>query len=491
MHRLLRLAPIGFLAAGVLSAQTPHLGSLRFPTSATGRAQDEFVNGVLYLHSFEYASALAAFRRAEQLDPGFAMAYWGEAMTYTHPVWNEQDTAAAGAALRRLGPTPAARAAKAPTARERAYLAAIETLYSTGSKASRDSAYGRAMEKLAAAYPTDAEAQAFYALALLGLSQGARDVPTYMRAGAIAESLFAALPNHPGAAHYVIHAFDDPVHAPLGLRAARAYSTIAPDAAHAQHMTSHIFLALGMWNETAHANEIATAATHDSAGKWTRGSCGHYGEWLQYAYLQMDRARDAQQLLDECREQTAAAPVPRRRTSLALMRAVQIIDGQEWNGAAARLALDTARQSPVAHRVIAFANGYAAIKRGDTALARASLRAMTPRGSTPGTSRVEDDGYGEICRLELEALLGLDPAKPAAAIAALTRAAAIEDSLPVDFGPPLDIKPPRELLGEVLLQLGRPAEARVELERQLARTPKRALTEAALKQAMARVASRQ
>ena len=177
---------IALLVACPLTAQAqppkPHLGSIAFPTSAAQSAQDAFLEGVLYLHSFEYASAERAFRRAQQLEPGFAMAHWGEAMTYTHPVWNEQDLSSARSALERLGATPEARRARAPTPREQGYLEAVELLYGPGSKPKRDTLYAEAMERLVRGHPEDLEAKAFYALALLGLNQGVRDTVTYLRA---------------------------------------------------------------------------------------------------------------------------------------------------------------------------------------------------------------------------------------------------------------------------------------------------------------------
>ena len=264
----------------LLSAQRPRLGTIDFPTSGAPAAQAQFTRGVLLLHSFEYQDAAQAFRAAQRIDPAFALAYWGEALTYTHPVWNEQDGNAARAALLRLGPTPAARRAKALTPREQAYLDAVEILYGEGSKPARDTAYSLAMERLVARFPADREAKVFYALSLLGLNQGVRDTATYLRAAAIVQPVFQANPNHPRAAHVLIHAYDDPIHASLGLAAARAYSKIAPDAAHAQHMTTHIFLALGMWDEVVSQNEIA--AGPDRAA-WAPH---HYTEWLGYGYLQ-------------------------------------------------------------------------------------------------------------------------------------------------------------------------------------------------------------
>ena len=489
MRRLARPLFVASFAAlsTSLPAQAPKLGAIDFPTSARGDAQREFVVGVLYLHSFEYASAAAAFRRAQQLDSSFVLAYWGEAMTHTHPVWNEQDTAAARQVLRRLAPTREARAAKAPTARERAYLDAVEILYGEGSKAARDTAYAEAMQRLTASFPDDLETKAFYALALLGLSQGLRDVPTYMRAGAIANEVFEANPRHPGGAHYVIHAFDDPVHAPLGLHAARAYSAIAPDAAHAQHMTSHIFVAMGMWDETTRANEVATRAVRDSAKGWVRRSCGHYGEWLQYAYFQQGRPGAAAQLFEECRVQAIASRSARMRASLAGMRAAQIVESEQWEGTVAKLAVDTAELHDFARVFLDFGTGYAAAKRGDWGVVRGALGALVAHSAaTPPDSR----GYAMIMKRELDALVALAAKRNDDAVAELRRAIAVEDSLPVDFGPPIDVKPPRELLGETLLQLGRGAEARRELQLQLSRTPGRARTLLALARAALAVGDR-
>ncbi|MBI3790767.1 MAG: hypothetical protein HY275_07795, partial [Gemmatimonadetes bacterium] len=256
------------------------LGTLTFPNSGAAAAQPAFIRGMLLLHSFEYDDAAASFREAQRRDPRFALAYWGEALTHTHQVWNQQDADSARAVLRKLAPTATARRALARTPREQGYLDAVEVLYGEGSKAHRDTAYAEAMAQLSRAYPDDDEAAVLHATALFGLTQGVRDVPLYMRAGAIAQAVFRHNPQHPGAAHMVIHAFDDPTHAPLGLYAARAYSTIAPGAMHAQHMTTHIFLALGLWDDVVKQNIVA--AGPDSS-RWRPG---HYTSWLHYAYLQ-------------------------------------------------------------------------------------------------------------------------------------------------------------------------------------------------------------
>ena len=244
-------------AAQQASTQTiSGLGTANFPTSThSPEAQTNFIRGLLLLHVFEYDDAAKAFQSAQKIDPTFAMAYWGEAMTHNHPVWNELDVPAGQAALNKLAPNPEARAALTTDPRQRAYLAAVEILYTgKGTKPERDALYATAMQKLAEAYPSDDEAQLFYSLALLGRSEGVRDVPVYLQAAAIAKAAYERNPDHPGAAHYWIHGMDDPDHATGALVAANALSRIAPDAGHAQHMCSHIFMALGMWDAVVEAN---------------------------------------------------------------------------------------------------------------------------------------------------------------------------------------------------------------------------------------------
>jgi hypothetical protein len=215
-----------FACAAVLTgglrahAAEPALGKVDFPTSGAAAAQTLFLHGVLLLHSFEYDDAREQFQAAEKSDPGFAMAYWGEAMTFNHPIWMQQDRDAAIGALARLGRTPAERAAKAPTQREKDYLHAVEVLYGDGEKNARDVAYAEEMGRLSEKYPKDDEAAAFHALALLGTSHGGRDFAVYMRAAGILEQIYQRKPEHPGVVHYLIHCYDDPIHAPLGLRPA-------------------------------------------------------------------------------------------------------------------------------------------------------------------------------------------------------------------------------------------------------------------------------
>jgi tetratricopeptide (TPR) repeat protein len=251
-------------ASASLSAQNPSqvLGRISFPTSGSPAAQPSFVRGVLLLHSFEYDDAIAAFKDAQRIDPAFAMAYWGEAMCYNQTLWYNENLEKARAVLARLAPTRAARQAKAPSPREKGYLDAVERLFGEGAKAARDRAYADRMGELSRQFPDDDEAAAFYALSLLAtIPSGQRDTTISLKAGGIAAAILKKNPEHPGAAHYALHAFDDGEHAAMGLEAARIYARIAPASSHARHMPSHVFLPLGMWDEAAASDESAFAAS--------------------------------------------------------------------------------------------------------------------------------------------------------------------------------------------------------------------------------------
>src|SRR5712691_10923532 len=414
----------GVLLTGRAMAQGD-VGVVAFLNSGAPAAQQPFLHGLAQLHNFEYSDAAEDFRKAEEIDPGFAMAFWGEAMTKNHAIWHEQDLAAAREVLHRLGLSPEARLAKANTQREKDYIGAIEILYGEGSKRERDFKYADAMEKLHQKYPDDPDAAAFYALALLGTAQEGRDIPTYLRAAAILEDVFYAYPQHPGAAHYLIHSFDDPVHAVLGLGAARAYSKIAPNAAHAQHMTSHIFLALGMWDETVRANEVAMAIVNRTrqAKGMSLFACGHYNFWLEYGYLQQGRFRDAKRVLEGCRAQAGRPgmaehghgkidPDNSAVGSFVQMRTRYLLDTEEWSGEVKGFGVDLTGAA-VQQFNYEFASGFAAALRGELVSAEANLRnldeekpkleAVFDKAGTPAGHWVRK--VPEIQRQQLHALI--------------------------------------------------------------------------------------
>ena len=469
MNRAARVALAALVFAGPvhLAAQQDRLGTLSFPNSGAAAAQPDFIRGVLLLHSFEYDDARAAFRAAEAKDAGFAMAYWGDALTWTHGLWNEQEPDSARAALARLAPTSSARAAAAPTPRERAYLAAVEALYGEGSKARRDTAYVRALAGVVRDYPDDDDAKLFYALALMSQSQAVRNVPAYMQAGVIALEVFARQPDHPGAAHYVIHAFDDPAHAPLGLPAARAYAGIAPGADHAQHMTTHIFLALGMWPETVAQNAVASGP---DSSKW---QAGHYTYWMHYGLLQQGRFDEAARLLDRLHVQMPAESRAPRRAYLANARGQQVLNAERWDDPSLRWEIALADAGAVPRAMNAFTRGYAALQRGDRGAAKRALTDIdalrdVPPGTLGGLPQMP-----AVLADELRAALLRADGRKADAEQLLRRAGDQAAALPAEFGPPDLVKPPQELLGEWLLADGRIADARAAFARALELWPGR------------------
>jgi tetratricopeptide (TPR) repeat protein len=420
-------------------------------------------------------------------------------MTYNHGIWNQLDVDAGRKALAKLGPTPAARAAKAPTPREKAYLAAVEILYAdSDTKPARDARYDEAMERLAKAWPDDNNAQLFHALALMGRSEGVRDIPAYLRAGAISKRVFRLNPQDPGAAHYWIHAMDDPAHAAGALEPARALSKISPAAAHAQHMTSHIFMALGLWDDVAKANEVAMHVMNVPAKAEGRPltTCDHYTQWLEYAYYQQGRFRDAEKTLQACQQSVKPSVVwasshagqlaemhstpamfgQMLNESLMQMRAIAVVESGDGNGFAAHTAVDTTGMGSDAGWND-FTDGYAAIERHDLPAVQRSLSAIsTLHAASQAAGDKQTSSYLAILQDDLAGLLAVEQGKLDSGVESIRRAALNYEALPFDFGPPVPIKPPHELLGEQLLKQGKAGAARVAFETALKSAPRRTLS---------------
>ncbi len=306
---------------------------------------------MLLLHSFEFDDAAEAFAEARKADPAFAMAYWGEALTHTHPLWRYRNREAGLKVLDALAPTPEARQAKAPTPREKAYLRAVDALYAEADNVAALRAYEQAMARVAREFPKDDEAQTLHAIAILATNVERRDFAVDMKAAAIVEDVFLRNPEHPGVLHYMIHAYDNPMHAPLGLRAAHRYAKIASGAAHALHMTSHIFLASGMWDDAVASNEASWAA---SAARLKAKSLGvdangfHAYLWLAYAYLQQGRYADARQVVDRTFALARESGSPRTAVHYMLARAAFIVETRRTENLPP--ALDAKSVAPVATR---------------------------------------------------------------------------------------------------------------------------------------------
>jgi len=476
------------------------LGSLDFPTSsASAPARTAFLRGMLLLHVFEYPDAELAFQQAESLDPGFALAYWGEAMCATHPVWDQQDMGRGRAALAKLGPTPEARAAKAPTARERAYLQMAELLYGEGDKISRDQKVEQAFGRLAAEWPTDDEAKLFHSLWLLGLGQGERQAGPFAQAAEIARAAYRRNPDHPGAAHYWIHGMDDPEHAAGALEAAGTLARIAPDAGHAQHMTAHIFMALGRWADVVSANVNAdrvVRAQLKARGKPDYG-CGHYAEWLEYAYFQQGRERDAMRVLDDCLQtapnaiawsqahpdqpvgsaRTPALFKARLDTSIVEMRGMAMVESRAQRAAAASRSIDLSDVGSMRGWAV-FARGLQRAGDGDVAQARRHLAALELVQADARADRdVEPKTNAQLTVMHdmLAAAIAQAAGDRAGARRLLDAADNAWDALAFDFGPPTTTKPAHELHGDILLAQGEPKLALAQYEIVLKGAPMRRL----------------
>ena len=504
------------------------LGKVEFPTSGSRAAQEHFLRGVAALHSFWYEEALEAFQAATKVEPGFALGYWGEAMAHNHPLWNEQDADAARKALQKIP------ANAKLTPREAAYLSAVKALYGEGDKHTRNLAYVAAMEKIYKDYPDDLEAASFYALSLLGAVRPTdKGYRLQAQAGAIALDVYAKNPNHPGAAHYIIHAFDDPEHAILALPAARRYAEIAPDAHHARHMPSHIFIQLGMWPEAAASNE-SSWATSDAWVKRKNYSIErrdyHSLSWLEYVYLQQGRIREAEAQLAVMQKSIAELGAPIRGS--AYIYAVFIAETERWELIDKLFPAPAAKSAALgAPKEVGADSCHVAAKPATANVVPASLNAQTPRptlgqlygnylrGLAAAASKnpaaaekyvaeiralrqvfaqsgnyVVSPEMVEIMELEVAALARSNAGKFDEAVELLKRATALEESLRPPSGPPDMIKPSHELFGEVLLAAGRPAEAAAQFKTALLRQPNRprallGLARAAAKNGDAKVAA--
>jgi tetratricopeptide (TPR) repeat protein len=504
-HRGLLLAIVAVVPA--FTYPQTNGGVVSFANSGSKAAQGPFLHGLAMLHNFEYEFAAADFRQAEGIDPNFAMAYWGEAMTHNHPVWNQQNRHAAMHAMSKLGATPEARLAKAKTKREKDYLGTLDILYGEGPKQVRDQRYAEAMAALHERYPNDIDAAAFYALALLGTGEGVRNERVYMQAAGILIPLFYSHPHHPGIAHYLIHSCDDPIHAPLALPAARAYSKIAPDAGHAQHMTSHIFLALGMWNDVVQANETAMRVVNEQRAQQGKpaGHCGHYAYWLEYGYLESGQIDKAKQVLQGCREDSSHADMPASAgnvvdpddsdlSSYTQMRNRFLVDTAEWDNAVA-LGLPSRSHNPMLQFSQAYGAGLAAAEKGDLTSARKSLSDLDTL-MTRLPEMFDRDGSAQeeperlvpaIEQQQVQALILAGEGKLDEAVVIARKAAEEEMKLPYAFGPPDPAKPSYELLAELLMKQNQPRLALEACKQSLLRAPNRSQSLALLERASAAV----
>lgn len=479
-----------FVATSGLAAQegheqhAEHLGRVRFPVSCNAAAQLRFERGVALLHSFWYEKAGDAFKDAVAADSTCAMGYWGQAMALLHPLWTPPAAAELGAGLgaadRGL--------ALVRTPRERDYLGAIRSYYAdypTVDARARLVAYSQAMEGVQRRNPRDREARILYALSLIALGQANATDTTFAyqkRADSILEPLFKTEPDHPGLAHYLIHTNDVPQLAHLGLYAARRYAQIAPDVPHAQHMPSHIFTRLGLWDEDIASNTRSADAARQFEEErhlnalWDQR--GHAWDYLVYAELQTGRDAGARRVVDEAAAVTAVYPVGSLTNAYALaaIPARYALERGHWDEAA-RLAVRPVPEWRAAEAITHFARAIGAARDGDTALARAEVAALGDVEQALGAAGGPPAywaGQVKIQRLAAGAWLARAAGDATEAVRQATVAADIEDVTQKHPVTPGAVLPARELLGDLLLELNRPADAARAYEASLRQAPGRA-----------------
>lgn len=464
-------------------ARPEKLGTVSFPTSCAPAVQAPFARAVALLHSFWYDEAEKAFNEVAVRDPACAMAHWGVAMSLYHPIW----AAPTPAELQR-GQEAVARAgtAAAPTERERDYVGAIEAFFrdaATADHRSRAVAYEKAMERVYQRYPDDREAAIFYSLALLGTAPPSdKTYANQKKAGEILNRALPAQPDHPGVAHYLIHSFDYPQLAELALPAARSYSKIAESSPHALHMPSHIFVRLGLWDDSIRANEDSAAAARAHVQKTLPGGHSfdelHAVDYLVYAFLQQGRDARAREMLERIRTvERIDNPNFAAAYALAAVPARYALERARWAEAGA-LAVAPASfpwaKFPYAEAITHFARAVGAARSGDAVTARQAVERLEALHKAAIDAKIaywpdqieiqRRAAAGWLARAEGRNDDGLRLMKEAVELEAAT------DKHPVTPGV---VVPARELLADLLMDLGRPAEALAEYEASLAIAPNR------------------
>jgi tetratricopeptide (TPR) repeat protein len=483
------------LFAPAASAQHDHphqhgdiekLGTVDFPTSCRPEVAGTFTRSVALLHSMGYGEARRGFESVAEKDPACGMAHWGIAMTYYHPIWAPPTPPELAA-----GSASAAKAANlgAKTERERAYISAIGAFYRDADRLdhrARAQAFRQAMEDLVRRFPDDHEATIFHALTLLATaSPSDTTFANQRKAAEILNALLPKHPDHPGIAHYVIHSFDYPALAEAALPAAHAYARIAPSSPHALHMPSHIFTRLGLWRESIASNIDSAEAGRRLVAKTRPGAASfdtlHALDYLEYAYLQIDDQAKARSVVEEAaRAKAFDEPNFAAGYALAAIPARWALERRDWKAAAA-LELPAIelrwQQYPYVPAVTHFAQAIGAARIGQLERARGALQKLQQihadlvKSPIPGP--YDWAGHVESMRLAAAAWLARANGRDDEALELGRSAADLDEKTGKHPVTPGSVLPPRELLGDMLLETNRPAEALAEYEAALRQAPRR------------------
>jgi len=446
------------------------LGSVAFPTSCDPKVQARFERGVALLHSFWFPEGRTAFLEVLEADPSCAIAYWGIGVNRLLNPFGGQP--AENVLLEGQAAVDKALAAPPKTQRERDYVYAIAAFYAHDRAPWRERVlrYEKAMEALARRYPQDSEAAIFYALALnVAADLNDKTYERQLKAATILEPIFAAQPDHPGVAHYLIHSYDYPPIAAKGLAAARKYAAIAPSAAHALHMPSHIFTRVGAWEDSIGTNRRAEETARKTN---TPDDVLHAIDYQVYAALQLGRDAEAKRALERGAPEAARYERNSGAYALAAGGARYAMERGDWK-MAAQLAPRTSK-FPYADAMIHFARAVGAARSGDTEAARKDAEEL---GRLRDALAARKDAYWteqvEIQRLAAQAWIELAQGRHEAALALMRQSADRQDASEKATVTPGHLAPSRELLGEMLLELNQPGQALKEFEASAVGNPNR------------------
>ncbi len=470
------------------------LGEITLDVSGTEEATPVFKEGMLLMHSFEFKDAAEKFREAQELDPDFGMAYWGEAMTKNHALWREQELDDAKEILAKLGETEEDRNAKFRTEFEKDMFAAINVLYGTGTKKERDKAYANFMSELHTKHPDNHEITSLYALSLLGSNESKRNEELYAQGAKIAQSVIDENPNHPGALHYLIHSYDDPANAHKALYAANRYSKIAPDAAHALHMPSHIYVAMGMWDEVISSNIAAWEASEKRKAAKDLGNDAlnyHSLKWLMYGHLQKAEFAEAKKLVKEMEGYCLEEPSKKAKSHNIMMKGAYFTETGEWLDP---LVSDTVNYDDTSIQIYgtySYMKGMQAFHNNERPTLKNIIADLSERNKEAesealiGNSQMCSGSYGrgrpttthvdrtKVMILELKAQLAILDKKEKEAEKFMKEAIKIEEKTAYMYGPPEIVKPSHEMYADWLQEKNRPKEAYEYYKKVLERAPKR------------------
>ncbi len=474
-----------------------HLGELHVQFTGNKTAMPHFVKGLKLLHNFEYSDACTEFLKAQEMDSTFVMAHWGEAMTYNHPLWRQQDYEKGQAALGKLADTPEERSILTQTDLERDFLQSMELMYGpNGAKKDRDSMYSKQLEMMYSKYEGNEEVAAFYALSLLGAVKVGRNVEAYEKGAKVVQGILNTNPNHPGALHYLIHSYDDPGHAPQALPAAFSYSKVAADATHALHMPSHIFVAVGMWDEVVKSNiaswEASVKSVEENPTSENFGSY-HALHWLMYGLLQQGRFDEAHQLVSDMNNYATEKPTASARGYLISMKGNYLAETGDWTGDVSEFTADVEDLNITTRAREHFLNGMKAFTNKNTETLTAIIVEMETE-RTDASTFISEEGVpmcstganrqapnqadidqALVMEMELRGLLTTSGTVDKDAGKWFEKATDLESATSYSYGPPTIVKPSYEMYGDFLMKDGRAADAALQYDKALQKGPNRKL----------------